>query len=296
MCCYILAVINGLWIIACTALVCSQCSPTRGFWDRELLPTCSLNIKATYLGVGIITIVTDVALVVLPTYICWKLSLSTTKKWLLSGVFITGLFVTVASGVRLKAILDLNTNPNDTAAFNVTWTFSDVALWSGVEVNMAIVSSCLPVLRPLVAKAIPAGLVPTSLRKPTQRTSYYGLGSGSRKASGSPAIRMKDRSSRSMAMSPDIEAQQGVLSPRPAPTGDNPGPSHSRALRVRSETPTRPPAPPPKENIVMRAALTRPPSWNMEIAYAEGLGVRHEKGSSDTQRTDEQRSPATTSS
>lgn len=291
MSCYALAVINACWMIAATVLACLQCQPTRGFWDRELFAKCDLDIRATYLGLGIVTIVTDIALVALPTYICWRLSLSNTKKWLLSGVFITGLFVTVASGVRLKAILGLNVSLTDVDALNITWNFGETGLWSGVEVNMAIVSCCLPVLRPLVAKAIPTAMVPTSLRKPTQPTSYYGLGSSNRRASQGLAIRMEDRSRKPSGMSHDVEAQEGILAARTVSEGGRTDFNDAPPQELRSDLPTAPPTPPLKDNVVMRAAMTRPPSWNMELAYAEGVGMRFEIESNDSLRPSEERSP-----
>ena len=53
---------------------------------------------------------------------------------------------------------------------------------SEVEQNIAIVSACLPCLKPVFSKMVPASLVPSSLRKKTSTPAKGGSGSSKRTA------------------------------------------------------------------------------------------------------------------
>ena len=60
-------------------------------------------------------------------------------------MFLLGGFVCVVSIYRLKKLLE-----TDFASPDLTWTFTDIAMWSVVETNVALVSACLPSLRPIL--------------------------------------------------------------------------------------------------------------------------------------------------
>jgi hypothetical protein len=53
--------------------------------------------------------------------------------------------VTIGSIMRFETLFHL-----DTGSFDVAWNFAPTALWSAVEMNLGVVSACLPCLRPIV--------------------------------------------------------------------------------------------------------------------------------------------------
>lgn len=72
--------------------------------------------------------------------------------------------VCVASGVRIHYLTFLEGNPD------ITWTLSDVSVWSTVEPCIGIICACLPVLQPFlrsVVKKLPS--VPGSQHIHTRR-------------------------------------------------------------------------------------------------------------------------------
>lgn len=85
-----------------------QCRPIRGFWTREAGTVC-LGVKEGLYGVGVVNIVTDFALLVIPLPSIWKLKLSVPKKLGLSIVFLLGLFVSGVSILRMFIVYQSET-------------------------------------------------------------------------------------------------------------------------------------------------------------------------------------------
>jgi hypothetical protein len=77
-------------------------------------------------------------------------------------MFCTGTFVTVISVVRLHSLIAFGDTDNP------TWNNLKISLWSTIEINVGIITCCMPTLRLLLLRAFP-GL--SSTYRGTQ--SYY---------------------------------------------------------------------------------------------------------------------------
>ncbi|KAL2045122.1 hypothetical protein ABVK25_012213 [Lepraria finkii] len=143
----ILASIITGWAIAVVVTTIFQCSPVQGFWDKSMNPTCAVNVYAFFIGNAIPNIVTDWALLFLPIPYIRRLHQSRAQKIALCGVFGLGGFICIISIVRLYIMA---TQLFHTASTDVTWLFIGSSTWTAVEVNIGIVSACLPSLRPLL--------------------------------------------------------------------------------------------------------------------------------------------------
>ncbi|KUI60877.1 hypothetical protein VP1G_08082 [Cytospora mali] len=73
------------------------------------------------------------------------------SKVAVSLIFMLGSFVIIASGLRLKSMLSMNET-------DMTWSYVGIALWSAVEIDLGVVSCCLPVMRPMLAWLIPEAI------------------------------------------------------------------------------------------------------------------------------------------
>ncbi|KAL8967611.1 MAG: hypothetical protein Q9183_002828 [Haloplaca sp. 2 TL-2023] len=118
-----------------------QCSPVSYFWTRSGNGSC-INLQATFYSMSALTILTDIAILCLPMPIVWKLQMETRKKIGVIGIFLLGGFVCLATIMRTVYVDQI-----DTA--DPTWG-TESAIWATVEVAMAIVCGCLPVLAPLM--------------------------------------------------------------------------------------------------------------------------------------------------
>lgn len=131
----------GYFLSAACGLIFAY-SPVEAQW-KVWLPHTSINDKMFWLSMAIINILLDVIILCLPQARVWKLHLSTTRKVLLSLVFMLGAFVCVVSIVRIVSLLTVD-------IANLTYTLTVPGIWTLVELNMSIICSCLPVLPSLI--------------------------------------------------------------------------------------------------------------------------------------------------
>lgn len=136
------------------------CTPTAYFWDRSIQGGHCFNLAAFWLTNSIVTIVTDIALCLLPMPLLWTLNLPHWQKFTLLLVFILGGFGCVTAGLRLKSI-ELIGKSNDPTHDNV-----GAAMWSSIELNTAIMCGSLATLRPLIDRIAPKILPLSSSRVP----------------------------------------------------------------------------------------------------------------------------------
>lgn len=134
------------WGVAVVATTIFQCSPVEGFWDKSVNPRCSVDVYAFFIGNAVPNIVTDWALLLLPIPYIWRLHQNRFEKLGLCGIFMLGGFICIISIVRLYIMA---TQLFHTQSTDVTWLFIGSSTWTAVEVNIGIVSACLPSLRPI---------------------------------------------------------------------------------------------------------------------------------------------------
>ena len=83
----------GLLVIAYqTAQILSailQCTPPKRLWDPETPGTC-IDFLAVTIATGTLNVVTEVLILALPMPMLWQLKLPTSKKRMLSFVFLVG--------------------------------------------------------------------------------------------------------------------------------------------------------------------------------------------------------------
>lgn len=88
----------------------------------------------------------DVFILSLPVSNVWQLQMPLRQKILVSGLFLLGGFVCISSGVRLYIVLSMNFNNHADSS----WNYYGVAVWSAAEINTAVISACLPTIRPVL--------------------------------------------------------------------------------------------------------------------------------------------------
>lgn len=63
------------------------------------------------------------------------------RRLAVSGMFLLGGFVCVASSIRLWAVHSITSD-------DLSWSWIGNSIWSDVEISVAIICACLPTLRP----------------------------------------------------------------------------------------------------------------------------------------------------
>ena len=84
-----------------------QCHPVQRAWNLTVPGTC-LNLRAVFIGNAVPNIVTDAIILCMPLYHVWKLHVRAAQKVALTGIFLLGAFVIVASIYRFTTVLKLN--------------------------------------------------------------------------------------------------------------------------------------------------------------------------------------------
>ncbi|KAF5667117.1 integral membrane protein [Fusarium heterosporum] len=132
-----------LWCVCQLFVVCLLCIPLEAAWDPSIEGKCIKHQTTMWYVNGILHIIFDFAIIVMPLPIVWKLNLPRSQKFLLSGIFGLGIFTVAIAILRLKWL----TPEPDVSWWNVT-----PASWSLAEIVSGIACACLPTYKPLLVK------------------------------------------------------------------------------------------------------------------------------------------------
>ncbi|KAG6366958.1 hypothetical protein INS49_001139 [Diaporthe citri] len=165
-----------VWVCACGIMsFCAAlffCFPVSKAWD-DSVPGWCVNRPALNYSVAGFNIVNDIMLLIIPLPFLTKLQLPRKQRIILISVFACGLFTTIVSIIRLRALYQNLNGPYEEQSV----TSVPIALWSVVEINVAIICGSVPSLKAFVSRVV-FGNKPGS----TPSHGVYGL-SASRKQS-----------------------------------------------------------------------------------------------------------------
>ncbi|KAF2489885.1 hypothetical protein BU16DRAFT_544240 [Lophium mytilinum] len=133
-----------VWLILRTFMAIFHCVPVQAFWKSNVKGTCNINDSKFFFGTVLAHLIIDIAILILPIMQIRKLQLPITKKAAVIAMFMFGFFVCIASIVVLSESLKY-----DTSSPEMAWNVAPIIIWATAEVNLAIVSACLPMLRPI---------------------------------------------------------------------------------------------------------------------------------------------------
>ncbi|KHN94011.1 L-fucose permease [Metarhizium album ARSEF 1941] len=163
-----LAVVNIAGIVL-TFMNIFQCNPVAAAWTIETdSPSRCIPLLTEFICAAPVNIVTDLAILALPIPVLTGMRLPSRQKTILVITFTLGIFVTIVDVVRIyylqKAISDVPTGLTSDPGSrfgghqDFAWNASLSFMWSAVEVNVAMACACIPTLKPLILKLLPAML------------------------------------------------------------------------------------------------------------------------------------------
>lgn len=129
--------------------------------------------------------------------------------FLVAIMFCTGTFVTVISVVRLQSLIEFGDTDNP------TWNNLKVSLWSTIEINVGIITCCMPTIRLIVLRFFPRL---SSTYRSTQ--AYYAKN----------GLSQQSRSKRSRNRTNDFSSQEQPSNSAQRPNG---GIEYSRGFTVQ---------------------------------------------------------------
>lgn len=153
------------WVICVIFLFIFICVPVQKLWYPEIPGHC-INQVGTWIANAVSTIVTDVAILILPIPQVWKLKLHRSEKLALTVAFGLGfLYVPCLPFCALLLVFMENSNYLYSVVFasayrfsvlfsysssDPTYTLAHTVGWTAIEMAAGITSACLPTLRPVV--------------------------------------------------------------------------------------------------------------------------------------------------
>ncbi|KAJ5334382.1 uncharacterized protein N7506_008165 [Penicillium brevicompactum] len=140
-------VISCCWCAGSMVAALSAPRPVSYFWTEVTEPSSGryrYDFYYYYIGNATANMVTDVLILIAPLPIVWKLQMRIGQKIEVCSLFLLGGFVCVASIVRIHYLTFLHHN------VDITWTLSEVSVWSTVEPCIGIICACLPTLQPFI--------------------------------------------------------------------------------------------------------------------------------------------------
>lgn len=165
-----LVILSNLFIFAVTL---TACIPLKAWWDYTIPPDASYCHPRSFWWANVgLHMSTDFLIFALPIPVIFSLRVHRRQKLVLYGIFTFGFLVTIMSVVRLVYLFKQYTVPD------FTYDNADLTYWTCIEVNTAIVCSCVMTLKPLINRILPNFLLsPPSSGEMNHRSPANGRGS-----------------------------------------------------------------------------------------------------------------------
>ncbi|KAL8809828.1 MAG: hypothetical protein Q9200_003074 [Gallowayella weberi] len=285
----------GTFIVATgiTTIVGSvlQCMPIAYNWDKTTPGRCINEVNfARYMAIA--NIITGFAMLILPLPMVWRLNINVPQKIALTATFLHGImFVlpvlqmsrlswlkmrTVAS---LQALLDLPSSAKQPKprtrthlVMAISWT-----IWTIIEPANYVIVACLPTLRPILMRILPAKFFLTYRSHSSRPYSIVNISWPKGRASGSPKS--------SVALANINGAKQMMTGPWDGPRAGGPPDLEANGLRMHGDNLG-------ELTAVEAARDIKPPGGRADDEYpplpAFG-GLRHQRNTSRAARIPENR-------
>ncbi|RYP51488.1 hypothetical protein DL768_003172 [Monosporascus sp. mg162] len=157
----------GCYAAFCLGSSILTCIPVAKYWD-DAIPGGCVNRSNLHYGIAGVNIFNDFILLCIPYPFLRRLNISRRAKYILVGVFACGAVACIVAIIRLRSLFVNNSAPIDQQPVEGV----DIALWSGLEINIAIACASVPQLKAMFVRIIPKLSYHSGSRTP------YGTGAG----------------------------------------------------------------------------------------------------------------------
>ncbi|KAK1148775.1 hypothetical protein N8T08_008660 [Aspergillus melleus] len=153
------------WAIATILAGCLICRPFAFNWDQTIPGGSCGNQVTSFTATGVINLVTDVVVLVIPMPLLYRLQMATYKKVTLITVFGLGLVTCIISALRISVLSTMDFN-------DITFTLPRANIFSGVEPCLAVILASIPLMRPLLGRS--TYMPEVTARRPTKSSTPSG--------------------------------------------------------------------------------------------------------------------------
>ncbi|KAB5542890.1 hypothetical protein GE09DRAFT_230156 [Coniochaeta sp. 2T2.1] len=135
----------SLGVLATIITGCLICQPFAMNWDQTIPGGHCGDQVLSFTVTGALNLVTDSMVLLLPLPYLYKLQMRLYKKLVLMGVFSVGLLTCVVSAIRIHTLSSMDFT-------DITYSIPPANIFSGLEPSVAVILSCIPLLRPLLGR------------------------------------------------------------------------------------------------------------------------------------------------
>ncbi|KAK6958411.1 hypothetical protein Daesc_001211 [Daldinia eschscholtzii] len=131
--------LNIAYYIAFTFIQMFPCNPRQMFWDKTITDGHCMDIFAANVSGAVVCLVSDLAILVLPQRILFKLNVRTSRKIGLCILFAIGIFACTTSTVRLYYNIRLWQTQTD-----ISHQLGNISIWGTAQLPTGFLIICLP--------------------------------------------------------------------------------------------------------------------------------------------------------
>ncbi|GIK04315.1 hypothetical protein Aspvir_008394 [Aspergillus viridinutans] len=133
----------AVWALTAVLVNTFQCTPVQYYYDKSLRGHCMKGQVQFFQAMGSIALIEDVIILCLPIPIVWRLQITFRQKIALTVIFSLGGLVCIFSLMRLIEFRHF-------VVTDLASSSAKESIWTCLELDVAIICGCLPLLKPLV--------------------------------------------------------------------------------------------------------------------------------------------------
>uniref|UniRef100_L2FBY5 Integral membrane protein n=1 Tax=Colletotrichum fructicola (strain Nara gc5) TaxID=1213859 RepID=L2FBY5_COLFN len=130
----------------------TQCAPIWHYWTLFADWGNCIPEWPPLAGQGITTVMTDIAVYLLPMPTLFRLQMPMIQRISLAALFGLGLLVVIAGIMRTYWVLYVEITYVEDPSYDLTWDSYNIWIWTALEANFAIICGCAPAIRRLFTK------------------------------------------------------------------------------------------------------------------------------------------------
>ncbi|KAI9737217.1 MAG: hypothetical protein M1818_005749 [Claussenomyces sp. TS43310] len=142
---YILMVCSVCWVIMALLISFLICRPLSHNWDPFTAKGSCGNQTAAYAAMGVVDIIVDIGIMVLPLPAVFSLQMPLANKFGVAALLLLGILTISITAVRVVIMLKVDWT-------DFSYSAKGVFIWSACELAVAIIVSCSSMLRPVFDK------------------------------------------------------------------------------------------------------------------------------------------------
>ncbi|RYO36296.1 hypothetical protein AA0113_g9526 [Alternaria arborescens] len=152
---YILGACTIIWLTIRTFMTIFHCIPVQAYWNFNIKDAvCTIDPGKFMFGTTLVHLLLEISVLLLPVFQVASLRLRPGQKFAVVAMFMFGIFVCAASIVVLIVAINLNAKTTE-----MSRDVKGVIIWAGTESYLAIISSCLPITRPVFRKFLSGSIL-----------------------------------------------------------------------------------------------------------------------------------------